>query len=128
MQVTLPLPECGSSGVFPETRLLKAHRVKSPPHRLRNRARNAAAACIPLPAPEFAHPDAAARVIAGQATGSKALIPSLDSVRAPSGGGMVSGLCLTLQAFAPSVEIYAAEPETPGDAPVPVHNLQPDQF
>lgn len=69
---------------------------------------------------EFVHPYNDPRVIAGQATCSRELnaqVPGLDAVIAPiSGGGMISGTCLTLSAIAPGVQIYAAEPEQADDA------------
>ncbi len=69
---------------------------------------------------EFVHPYNDPRVIAGQATCSAELIEqveNLDAVVAPiGGGGMISGTCLTLSNLAPSVKIYAAEPEMADDA------------
>lgn len=69
---------------------------------------------------EFVHPYNDHRVIAGQATCSAELIEqvdNLDAVVAPiGGGGMVSGTCLTLSNLAPSIKIYAAEPEQADDA------------
>src|SRR5690606_31671636 len=69
---------------------------------------------------EFVHPYNDPRVIAGQATCSRELVEQvegLDAVIAPiGGGGMVSGTCLTLSSIAPSVRIYAAEPEKADDA------------
>jgi threonine dehydratase len=69
---------------------------------------------------EFVHPYNDARVIAGQGTCSKELIEQvdgLDAVIAPiGGGGMVSGTCLTLSQLAPSIKVYAAEPEQADDA------------
>ncbi|MCA8867216.1 MAG: pyridoxal-phosphate dependent enzyme [Rhodobacteraceae bacterium] len=69
---------------------------------------------------EFVHPYNDHRVIAGQGTCSKELneqVTGLDAVIAPiGGGGMVSGTCLTLSNLAPSVKIYAAEPEQADDA------------
>ncbi len=69
---------------------------------------------------EFVHPYNDPRVIAGQGTCSKELIEQvsdLDAVIAPiGGGGMVSGTCLTLSNLAPSMKIYAAEPEQADDA------------
>lgn len=69
---------------------------------------------------EFVHPYNDHRVIAGQGTCSRELIeqvPDLDAVIAPiGGGGMISGTCLTLSNLAPTMEIYAAEPEQADDA------------
>jgi len=69
---------------------------------------------------EFVHPYNDPRVISGQGTCSKELIEQvadLDAVIAPiGGGGMISGTCLTLSNLAPSVKIYAAEPEQADDA------------
>ena len=69
---------------------------------------------------EFVHPYNDPRVIAGQGTCSKELleqVEGLDAVIAPiGGGGMISGTCLTLSNLAPSVKIYAAEPEQADDA------------
>ena len=69
---------------------------------------------------EFVHPYNDPRVIAGQGTCAKEMIEdvkNLDAVVAPiGGGGMVSGTCLTLSNLAPSIKIYAAEPEQADDA------------
>jgi len=69
---------------------------------------------------DFVHPYNDPRVIAGQATCSLELIDQvkdLDCVVAPiGGGGMISGTCLTLSHLAPSIEIYAAEPDQADDA------------
>jgi threonine dehydratase len=69
---------------------------------------------------DFVHPYNDPRVIAGQGTCARELMEELgelDAVIAPiGGGGMVSGTCLTLSAIAPSVAIYAAEPEQADDA------------
>ncbi len=69
---------------------------------------------------EFVHPYNDPRVIAGQGTCSRELIEQvegLDAVIAPiGGGGMISGTCLTLSNLAPTVKIYAAEPEQADDA------------
>jgi len=69
---------------------------------------------------EFVHPYNDHRVIAGQGTCSRELIEqveNLDAVIAPiGGGGMVSGICLTLSNLAPNTKIYAAEPEQADDA------------
>ena len=69
---------------------------------------------------DFVHPYNDPRVIAGQATCSRELmeqVDALDAVIAPiGGGGMISGTCLTVSNTAPSVKIYAAEPEQADDA------------
>lgn len=69
---------------------------------------------------EFVHPYNDIRVITGQATCSLELyedVPDLDAVVAPiGGGGMISGTCLTLSIIAPTVDIFAAEPEQADDA------------
>lgn len=69
---------------------------------------------------DFVHPYNDPRVIAGQATCSREMIedlPDLDAIVAPiGGGGMVSGTCLTVSNVAPSIEIFAAEPEQADDA------------
>lgn len=68
----------------------------------------------------FVHPYNDHRVISGQATCSAELIDQvagLEAVIAPiGGGGMISGTCLTLSNLAPSVQIYAAEPDQADDA------------
>lgn len=69
---------------------------------------------------DFVHPCNGPRVIAGQATCSRKMneqVPGLYAVIAPiGGGGMISGTCLTLSTIAPSIKIYAAEPEQADDA------------
>jgi threonine dehydratase len=69
---------------------------------------------------DFVHPYNDPRVIAGQGTCSRELneqVERLDAVIAPiGGGGMVSGTCLTLSHIAPTIEIFAAEPEKADDA------------
>lgn len=69
---------------------------------------------------EFVHPYNDPRVIAGQATCSLELLEQaegLDAVIAPiGGGGMVSGTCLTLSSIAPSIKVYAGEPQQADDA------------
>jgi len=69
---------------------------------------------------EFVHPYNDSRVIAGQGTCARELleqVPGLDAIVAPiGGGGMISGTCLTVQAIAPGVRVYAAEPEQADDA------------
>jgi threonine dehydratase len=75
---------------------------------------------VALSGADFVHPYNDPRVIAGQATCSKELIsqvPNLDTVVAPiGGGGMISGICLTLSTIAPEIKIYAAEPLNADDA------------
>ena len=69
---------------------------------------------------DFVHPYNDPRVIAGQATCSRELmeqVDGLEAVIAPiGGGGMISGTCLTVSSTAPTVKIYAAEPEQADDA------------
>ncbi len=69
---------------------------------------------------DFVHPYNDPRVIAGQGTCSKELIEQtdgLDMVVAPiGGGGMISGICLTLATLAPETRVIAAEPEQADDA------------
>ena len=69
---------------------------------------------------EFVHPYNDARVIAGQATCSLELldqVEGLEAVIAPiGGGGMISGTCLALSRVAPSIKVYAGEPQQADDA------------
>ena len=69
---------------------------------------------------EFVHPYNDRRVIAGQATCAKELlsqVEGLDIVIAPiGGGGMISGTCLTVSTIAPTIKLFAAEPENADDA------------
>ena len=69
---------------------------------------------------DVVHPYNDPRVIAGQATCARELIEQagdLDAVVAPiGGGGLVSGICLTLSGIAPGTKIHAAEPEQADDA------------
>lgn len=69
---------------------------------------------------DFVHPYNDPRVIAGQGTCSRELqeqVERLDAVVAPiGGGGMISGTCLTLSTIAPTIQIFAAEPEMADDA------------
>ena len=71
-------------------------------------------------AAEFVHPYYDRRVIAGQATCSKELlsqVEGLNIVIAPiGGGGMISGTCLTVSTIAPTIKVFAAEPENADDA------------
>ncbi len=69
---------------------------------------------------DFVHPYNDPRVIAGQGTCSREFVEQvagLEAVIAPiGGGGMISGCCLTLSTIAPTIQIYAAEPEQADDA------------
>jgi len=69
---------------------------------------------------EFIHPYDDPRVIAGQATCALELleeVEGLDVVIAPiSGGGLMSGTCLSVRSLAPGATIYGAEPEQADDA------------
>lgn len=66
------------------------------------------------------HPFNDARVIAGQGTCALELIEDcgpLDAVIAPiSGGGLISGTCLTFGALAPHGSVYGVEPANADDA------------
>jgi threonine dehydratase len=66
------------------------------------------------------HPYNDYRIIAGQATAMKELLedcPELEIVITPvGGGGLLSGSCLSVSYFAPSVRIFAAEPLGADDA------------
>tara|TARA_R110002073_G_scaffold22414_4_gene77402 strand:+ start:4858 stop:5826 length:969 start_codon:yes stop_codon:yes gene_type:complete len=68
----------------------------------------------------FVHPYNDPRVIAGQGTCAKEFVEQtdgLDMVVAPiGGGGMISGICLTLSTLAPETQVIAAEPEQADDA------------
>jgi len=69
---------------------------------------------------DFVHPYNDPRVIAGQGTCSREFMEQtdgLDMVVAPiGGGGMISGICLTLSTLAPETKVIAAEPEQADDA------------
>lgn len=61
-----------------------------------------------------------ARVIAGQGTVALEIlnqIPALDAIVAPvGGGGLLSGTAIVVQALAPQIAVYGAEPESNADA------------
>ncbi len=66
------------------------------------------------------HPYDDDRIIAGQATAAKELLEDfsdLDAVFAPvSGGGLLSGTCLSAKGIRPQVRIFGCEPERADDA------------
>jgi threonine dehydratase/serine racemase len=66
------------------------------------------------------HPYNHADIIAGQGTAALELceqVSDLDAVVAPvGGGGLVSGICVTLRELAPAIRIIAAEPKGADDA------------
>jgi threonine dehydratase len=66
------------------------------------------------------HPYDNDRIIAGQASAAKELleeVPDLDAVFAPvSGGGLLSGTCLSAKAIRPNVHIFGCEPARADDA------------
>lgn len=66
------------------------------------------------------HPFDNDRIIAGQATAAKELleeIPDLDAIFTPvSGGGLLSGTCLSAKAIKPTIHIFGCEPERADDA------------
>jgi threonine dehydratase len=66
------------------------------------------------------HPYDDDRVIAGQATASKELLEEvgdLDAVFAPvSGGGLLSGTCLSVKGIRPQVRVFGCEPAQADDA------------
>ena len=66
------------------------------------------------------HPFDNDQIIAGQATAAKELledIPDLDAVFTPvSGGGLLSGTCLSAKALNPRVHVFGCEPERADDA------------
>jgi len=66
------------------------------------------------------HPYDDDRIIAGQATAAKELLEDfadLDAVFAPvSGGGLLSGTCLSAQGIRADVRVYGCEPERADDA------------
>jgi len=66
------------------------------------------------------HPYDNDRIIAGQATAAKELlekVPDLDAVFAPvSGGGLLSGTCLSAKAIRTNIHIFGCEPARADDA------------
>ena len=66
------------------------------------------------------HPFDNDQIIAGQATAAKELleeIPDLDAVFAPvSGGGLLSGTCLSAKAMNLAIRVFGCEPERADDA------------
>jgi threonine dehydratase len=66
------------------------------------------------------HPYDDDRIIAGQATAAKELleeIPDLDAVLTPvSGGGLLSGTCLSARHLKPEIRIFGCEPARADDA------------
>jgi threonine dehydratase len=66
------------------------------------------------------HPYDDHRVIAGQGTAALELledVPDLDAVVVPvGGGGLLSGIAITVRSIRPAVAIYGAEPEQADDA------------
>lgn len=66
------------------------------------------------------HPYDDDRIIAGQATAAKELleeVPDLDAVLVPaSGGGLLSGTCLSAKGLRPEICVFGCEPERADDA------------
>jgi threonine dehydratase len=66
------------------------------------------------------HPYDDDRIIAGQATAAKEFLedmPDLDAVFAPvSGGGLLSGTCLSAKHLRPEIHVFGGEPERADDA------------
>src|SRR5262252_2196454 len=66
------------------------------------------------------HPYDDDRIIAGQATACKELlveVPDLDAILAPvSGGGLLSGTCLTARHLKPDIRLFGCEPAKADDA------------
>ncbi|MGB8475280.1 MAG: pyridoxal-phosphate dependent enzyme [Candidatus Acidiferrum sp.] len=66
------------------------------------------------------HPYDNDRIISGQATATKELleeVPDLDAVFAPvSGGGLLSGTCLSAKALRPDIHAFGCEPARADDA------------
>lgn len=66
------------------------------------------------------HPYDNDRIIAGQATAAKELleeIPDLDAMIAPvSGGGLLSGTCLSARTLRPGIRLFGGEPARADDA------------
>ena len=66
------------------------------------------------------HPYDDDRIIAGQATAAKELleeVPDLDAILAPvSGGGLLSGSCLSARHMRPEIRMFGCEPAAANDA------------
>jgi threonine dehydratase len=66
------------------------------------------------------HPYDDDRIIAGQATTARELleeVPDLDAILCPvSGGGLLSGTCLSAKAMRPALKVIGCEPERADDA------------
>ncbi len=66
------------------------------------------------------HPYDDDRIIAGQATAAKELleeVPDLDAILAPvSGGGLLSGTCLSSRHMRPEIRLFGCEPARADDA------------
>jgi len=66
------------------------------------------------------HPYDDDRIIAGQATAAKELleeVPDLDAILAPvSGGGLLSGSCLSARQMRPEIRMFGCEPAAANDA------------
>jgi threonine dehydratase len=66
------------------------------------------------------HPYDDDRIIAGQATAAKELleeVPDLDAILAPvSGGGLLSGTCLSARHLRPEIRLFGCEPAQANDA------------
>lgn len=66
------------------------------------------------------HPYDNDRIISGQATAAKEFleeIPDLDAIFAPvSGGGLLSGSCLSAKALRPAIHVFGGEPAKADDA------------
>ena len=66
------------------------------------------------------HPYDNDRIIAGQATAAKELleeIPDLDAIFTPvSGGGLLSGSCLSAKSLRPDIRVFGGEPAKADDA------------
>lgn len=66
------------------------------------------------------HPYDDDRIIAGQATSAKELledVPDLDAILSPvSGGGLLSGTCLSARHLKPEIRLFGCEPARADDA------------
>jgi threonine dehydratase len=66
------------------------------------------------------HPYDDDRIIAGQATAARELleeVPDLDAILAPvSGGGLLSGSCLSARQMRPEIRLFGCEPAVANDA------------